>query len=82
MTNNSKFRYPSWREWWISTFPDGLSCPTVCMFKNPLHENKLYCNNITCDECINMIIPDDIAEKLGIEPIEYVEDDEEDGSDD
>lgn len=65
MIDNSKFRYPSWREWWFSIFPNGLSCPSLCMIR----DNTPYCDNMTCDECISMPIPDDIAKKLGIAPI-------------
>ena len=71
MNNNSKFRYPSWREWWLSIFPNAQSYPSTCMIKRPI-----YCDEVTCDECASMPIPDDIAEKLGITPIEYTEEDD------
>jgi hypothetical protein len=75
-TDHSKFRYPTWREWWLVTFPDAPCCLTECMFRNPFNYKETDCDNMICDECMNMYIPDDIAKKLNIEPIEYSDDEE------
>lgn len=61
-------RYPTWREWYITTFPDvkrSFICPGD--FGDV---DKDVCDNCHCDECVNRPIPADIAEKLGIMPIE------------
>ena len=64
--NRSRLKYPSWRDWWTSQFPgcENVPCP------------KRYfgaeCKHITmhaCDRCLDEEIPEDIAIKLKIEPI-------------
>lgn len=59
-------RYPTWREWHTTTFPNVrrfFVCPG--QFGD---DDKNACGNYHCGECVNRPIPADIAEKLGIRP--------------
>lgn len=61
-------RYPTWRKWYTTTFPD-----VERFFICPGHfgdGDKNACSNYHCGECVNRTIPADIAAKLGIKPIE------------
>ena len=61
-------RYPTWREWQYSMFPNAGDDMHPCSF---LSHRECKCNGwSTCDECRERPIPADIAEKLGIRPIE------------
>ena len=61
-------RYPTWREWQHSMFPNAGAIMYPCSF---LSHTECKCNGwSTCDECRERPIPADIAEKLGIRPIE------------
>ena len=63
-------RYPTWREWYTTTFPDVTHSH---FFVCPGHFGDgdiNACSNYHCGECVNRPIPADIAEKLGIKPIE------------
>lgn len=63
-------RYPTWREWYTTTFPDvDKGRFYVC----PGHfgdGDRNTCGNYHCGQCVDRPIPADIAEKLGIKPIE------------
>lgn len=61
-------RYPSWREWQESVFPDFSRRIDPCEF---MDFTELKCGEqLTCRACQEMPIPADIAAKLGIKPIE------------
>ena len=60
-------RYPTWREWQKSMFPDGHKHITPCTFGS---RDRFKCWGKTCYVCMEQQIPADIAEKLGIRPIE------------
>lgn len=60
-------RYPTWREWQHSMFPDASGNMYPCSF---LSHRECKCKGwSTCDECSEQPIPADIAAKLGIKPI-------------
>ena len=59
-------RYPTWREWQHSMFPDANANMYPCSFMSYV---KSECDGAICSECVNRPIPADIAEKLGIKPI-------------
>ena len=59
-------RYPTWREWQHSMFPDANANMYPCSFMSYV---KSECDGSLCSECVNRQIPADIAEKLGIKPI-------------
>lgn len=59
-----ELRYPTWREWHQSNFPDAYEYISPCAFMD--RDNK--CRN-DCLECREHPIPADIAQKLGIKPI-------------
>lgn len=60
-------RYPTWNEWQDSTFPNRSRDVSPCEFDDA---SRFNCALMKCDECMNEPIPADIAEKLGIKPIE------------
>lgn len=60
-------RYPTWREWQHSMFPDADEKMHPCSF---LSYTECGCKRSSCNECRERPIPADIAEKLGIRPIE------------
>lgn len=61
-------RYPTWNEWQHSMFPSAGEDMYPCSF---LNRTECGCNGWSaCDKCRNRPIPADIAEKLGIKPIE------------
>lgn len=58
--------YPTWAEWQKSMFPEGRICPKCFTSRE-----KAHCDTFDhCNECRKQRIPADIAEKLGIKPIE------------
>lgn len=58
-------RYPTWAEWADSNFPDAYVQIAPCAFTVcPIIDMK--CSK---SECLNVPIPADIAQKLGIKPI-------------
>lgn len=59
-------RYPTWREWQHSMFPDASEKMEPCSFASV---DKFECAGLLCEECREQPIPADIAEKLGIKPI-------------
>lgn len=60
-------KYPSWREWQESTFPSAGDVVSPCSFAG---FDELRCNELLCEACREQPIPADIAEKLGIKPID------------
>lgn len=67
-TKNPEPRYPSWHEAWKQLFPDGQGSPCPATY-GVRHEPE-WCGGDGCAKCRNRPIPADIAEKLGIKPIE------------
>lgn len=59
-------RYPTWSEWQHSMFPDASEKIEPCSFASV---DKFGCDGLLCEECREQPIPADIAEKLGIMPI-------------
>lgn len=58
-------RYPTWAEWADSNFPNAYVTIVPCAFTVcPIIDKK--CSK---SECLNISIPADIAQKLGIQPI-------------
>lgn len=64
---NPEPRYPTWREWQKSMFPDAYGGISPCAFGGL---GRFNCAEIACNECRERQIPADIAEKLGIKPKE------------
>ena len=60
-------RYPTWTEWQQKMFPDASEKMEPCSFASV---DKCGCAGLLCEECREQPIPADIAEKLGIKPIE------------
>lgn len=60
-------RYPTWTEWQQKMFPDASEVMVPCSFASV---DKFGCDGFLCEECREQPIPADIAEKLGIKPIE------------
>lgn len=59
-------QYPTWKEWYESTFPDRGRDEGICPRTFMKHE----CAGIACGDCYGERIPAEIAEKLGIKPNE------------
>lgn len=69
---NSELRYPTWREWHSTNFPDFEDYITPCNFisKESVERSmRKKCADLACHQCINLPIPADVAKKLGIQPI-------------
>ena len=64
-------RYPTWEEWHKANFPGARHdiCPNYFMSNKPLGTCA-----VSCKKCANTPIPADVAEKLGIKPIEVKND--------
>ena len=60
-------RYPTWTEWQHSMFPSAGEHMNPCSF---LSYTECKCGGTSCEECRERPIPDDIAAKLGIKPID------------
>lgn len=60
-------RYPTWREWQVRMFPYRDRNIIPCAFDD---SSRFNCEAKSCGQCIDEPIPADIAEKLGIKPIE------------
>lgn len=60
-------RYPTWKEWQDTNFPNNDALMRPCIFES---EEYFNCKQeIGCEKCMNNPIPADIAEKLHINPI-------------
>ena len=60
--------YPTWKEWQDTNFPNNDSLIRPCIFES---EEYFNCKEeIGCEKCMNKPIPAEIAEKLGIKPIQ------------
>jgi len=67
VAENPEPRYPTWKEWQDTNFPNNDALMRPCIFES---EEYFGCKlEIGCEECMNKPIPADIAEKLGIKPI-------------
>ena len=65
--NNPEPRYPTWKEWQDTNFPNNDALMRPCIFES---EEYFNCKQeIGCEQCMNNPIPADIAEKLGVKPI-------------
>lgn len=60
--------YPTWREWQNANFPNADSIIHPCVFESEEYFNCV--NKNSCECCENERIPADIAEKLGVKPID------------
>lgn len=60
-------RYPTWREWQERMFPYRDRNISPCEFDD---SGRFNCKAKSCGQCMDEPIPADIAEKLGIRPIE------------
>lgn len=68
--SHPELKYPSWKEAWKQLFPEAISgvpCP-----KHFIDERRFdgMCIGVECTECLEKPIPADIAEALGIKPVE------------
>ena len=63
-------RYPSWNETWVRLFPYAHLGDSPCPNHFLQSERSMPCAHRACNECKSLPIPADIAEKLGIKPIE------------
>lgn len=64
--NNPEKTYPTWENWWATTFPDTAEYMCPC----PRYFTNINCNKYnSCIDCKNTKIPNNIAKKLGIKPI-------------
>ena len=69
---NPEVRYPTWREWHSTNFPDFEDYITPCNFisKESVERSmRKKCADLACHQCINLPIPAAVAKKLGIQPI-------------
>ena len=69
---NPEPRYPTWREWLHTTFPDVRDCERMALFPCAFDQRLIVevgCPPNHCDACRNKRIAADIAKKLGVEPI-------------
>lgn len=65
--------YPSWEEGWRQLFPDAKYAP--CPDWYGLKYNVRDCGFASCAECQSCPMPAEVAEKLGIKPIDYQSED-------
>lgn len=59
-------KYPTWQEWQRETFPEGVRPICLLNFMGREACTEFEC----CAECHASAIPANIAEKLGVKPIE------------
>lgn len=68
---NPEVRYPTWREWQRDHFHGIVDMIRPCEF---MSRDDAHCFSFSgpygCSDCANQPIPADIAQKLGIKPIE------------
>ncbi|MGN1068880.1 MAG: hypothetical protein ACI4P5_00585 [Candidatus Fimadaptatus sp.] len=59
--------YPTWYAWHRERFPDasGQICPAAFIGRT-----RAGCADYSCDSCRNRPIPADVADLLGIQPLE------------
>jgi len=66
---NPEPRYPTWQEWWQTTFPE-LVDRHISVNPCAFGVRSKGCNTTgSCHICRTQHIPADIAEKLGVKPI-------------
>lgn len=61
--------YPSWNDAWRQLFPDAYCVNSPCPNHFLQKERSMPCDYRVCTDCKSQPIPADIANKLGIEPI-------------
>lgn len=61
--------YPSWNDAWRQLFPDAYWVNSPCPNHFLQKERSMPCDYRVCTDCKSQPIPADIANKLGIEPI-------------
>lgn len=67
---NPEPKYPTWEQWWKNTFPDASEAFPPCRgYFMDLGDRRKNCR-ISCEKCKKQPIPADIAEKLGVKPME------------
>lgn len=66
---HSEPKYPSWDVAWNQLFPDAQHPDAPCL-KYMLPNNHPQMCGVHCHECSKRPIPADIAERLGIKPLE------------
>lgn len=71
-TEHPEPAYPSWNEAWRQMFPNAVEKSPPCLryFVNDarFHESCVF--DMSCEDCRNKPMFADIAEKLGIKPVE------------
>lgn len=60
-------KYPTWREWQEAIFPDCDVLIEPCQY---MSKERAGCCGQVCSDCRVQPIPADIAERLGVKPIE------------
>jgi len=69
VAENPEPRYPTWQEWWQTTFPE-LVDRHISVNPCAFGVRSKGCNTTgSCHICRTQHIPADIAEKLGVKPI-------------
>lgn len=68
-------KYPSWNEAWEQLFPNAYHSAHACDVCSPcikhfLPPERVKCSGVRCVDCLDEPIPADIAEKLGVKPLE------------
>lgn len=63
-------KYPSWNEAWKQLFPEAYCTHSPCPNHFLPKERSMPCDYRVCTDCKSQPIPADIAEKLGITPLE------------
>lgn len=63
-------KYPSWNEAWKQLFPDAYCTNSPCPNHFLPKERSMPCDYWVCTDCKSQPTPADIAEKLGIKPLE------------
>ena len=69
--------YPSWEEGWKQPFPEADIRNTLCpeVFGDKYKCDWCHDYNDNCDECLERPMPAEVAEKLGVKPIDHQSDD-------
>ena len=64
--------YPSWKEGWKQLFPNGIDTPCPSEYDAKYGHD---CSKLSCLNCKRRSIPAEVAEKLGIKPIDHQSED-------
>lgn len=60
--------YPSWEEGWKQLFPNGIDTPCPSEYDAKYGHD---CVKLSCLNCKRRSMPAEVAEKLGIKPVEF-----------